>query len=73
MKNLFKTKTFWLNVGLVAVALLGLLAGSPLLSHYSPYLTLAGAVVNIVLRTITSQPVYIPGTASDPHPKPEGV
>ena len=53
MKSIFASKTFWLNLlsGIAVVS--GLIPANP-------YTIVAGAVANIILRTVTNQPVSVP-------------
>ena len=56
-KTIFKSKTFWLNLVAALLALGDQLAGTGLIPL--EYLTPAMAILNIVLRLITHQPVTI--------------
>ena len=53
MKSIFKSKTFWLNI----LSGVGVITG---LIPANPYTMAISAVANVILRTVTNQPVSIP-------------
>ncbi len=62
-KSLFKSKTFWVNLlGITADAILHYSGVLP--PAWQPYIVMAGGIINVVLRTITNQPVTLPGGGS---------
>jgi len=61
MKDWYKSRTLWLNLISIAVLIAAELAKFPNLAQYAPYLLLAVNVGNIVLRTITTEPLRLPG------------
>ncbi len=57
-KGLLRSKTFWVNLLTGAASVLGLVGGiSVLPTPIAPYLVAGLAVVNILLRLITSKPI----------------
>ena len=65
MKSILLSKTFWVNG---AVALLGILDQMGLVNvlpqPYGPALAMVFGAVNLVLRSITTEPVKVPGLPS---------
>jgi hypothetical protein len=61
-KPWYHSRTLWLNALTLATLLLAYLASDPLFVNLAPYIATANALLNIVLRFLTSQPI---GTASD--------
>jgi hypothetical protein len=63
MKSIFTSKTFWFNLlaGVAAVAQV---------IPVTPYTAAAGAIANILLRAITTQPVSVPGAPAALTPTP---
>jgi hypothetical protein len=59
MKAVYKSKTVWLNVLTMLVALLTMLQDNPLIPPVAqPYVLLAGGVLNLVLRIwFTDEPI----------------
>lgn len=58
----YQSKTVWLNLLVVIVALLGFVVSPdfPLeLGQYAEYVTLALAILNIILRFVTGQPITL--------------
>lgn len=61
-KSLLASKTLWVNVLTAAAAVLTALSGSELIpATVMPYIVVGLAAVNILLRTITTQPVTLGG------------
>jgi hypothetical protein len=57
-KEFWQSKTFWVNVMVIVVAVLDLLSKQPFVPpQYVPFVLFAVGVVNIVLRAITDKPV----------------
>jgi hypothetical protein len=59
-KSLFASKTFWVNALTLAIGVGGYLTGL-VPAPYQPIVVAALALANIILRTITDQPVTITG------------
>lgn len=55
MKPWHTSKTLWVNILTLAVLILGTLAARPELDAYAPTIATALAVVNVVLRFVTSK------------------
>lgn len=59
-KSIFTSKTFWANVlGVAADAILHYSGVLP--PEWQPYIVMAGGIINVVLRAITTQPVTLGG------------
>lgn len=55
MKPWYTSKTLWVNALTLTVLVLGTLADRPELTAYAPTIATALAVVNVVLRFVTSE------------------
>lgn len=55
MKPWYTSKTLWVNVLTLAVLILGTLAARPELAEYAPTMATLLAVVNVVLRFVTTK------------------
>lgn len=53
-KAIWYSKTFWLNLLLLLVGIVGVAAQSELFTSYAPQLTMAAAVLNLILRFVTN-------------------
>ena len=62
-KSLFASKTFWVNL-LGGVASVAGTYGGYIPPKYAPAVMAAGGIANILLRTVTSQPVTVAGSGS---------
>ena len=61
-KSLLQSKTFWVNLGVFLVAVLGSPAVTGIIPATAmPYILALVAAVNIALRMVTTQPVVLPG------------
>jgi hypothetical protein len=56
-KPWYQSKTIWTNIITLAIFVLGQLAVIPDFADVSKYLVLVVAVLNIILRAVTSQPL----------------
>ena len=63
LKGAFKSRTVWVNVLALAVQLLGHISGV-VPPELAPYLTTALAVLNLILRALTTTPL-VPGPTPD--------
>ena len=59
MKPFYLSKTLIVNTLTLIILILLSLAGSPILSEYSEALTAIVAILNIVLRFITKEPIHV--------------
>lgn len=53
MKSIFKSKTFWFNMLALTATVCGWVPANP-------YTVAVGTVANIILRTVSNQPVSVP-------------
>ncbi len=59
-KSLFKSRTFWFNLGVAVVAMLSADNVVKIIpTRYAPFASALVACVNIVLRLYTTEPVTI--------------
>lgn len=63
-KAIWKSKTFWLNTVLLVVGVVSVLAQSELFTEYAPQLTMIAALLNLVLRFLTSTALDTTGLTS---------
>lgn len=59
-KSVWKSKTFWVNMLVLAAGVVGYVGGHDVIQDYPTVVAISGAVVgaiNIVLRLVTTQPV----------------
>jgi hypothetical protein len=59
-KSILKSKTFWVNMIVLAAGVAGFVAGQDVIADYPAVVAIFGAVqggLNIVLRLVTSQPI----------------
>lgn len=56
MKSMYTSKTFWVNVLSALIAVLALPEIAMLPSHWLPYIGGVTAVLNVFLRTLTTEP-----------------
>ena len=59
-KSLWKSRTFWTNMIVLAAGITGYVGGHEVIQEYPQVVAIAGAVVgalNIVLRFVTTKPV----------------
>lgn len=59
MKSILTSKTFWFNVLGGAAQVIGF-AGQYIPPQYAPIAVGVTALINIILRTVTTQPVSVP-------------
>lgn len=59
VKNWWTSKTVWVNILTVLVGIVGVVqvSAGTLPPAALPYLTMAGGILNVILRFVTSQPV----------------
>ncbi len=55
MKRWYKSKTLWVNVFTLAAMILATIAAWPELADVAPQIAYALAIVNVILRFITSE------------------
>lgn len=59
-KSVVKSKTVWINV-LGGIAAVAGTVGGVIPANKAPYVMAAGAIANVILRLLTSQPVSVAG------------
>lgn len=62
MKSIFKSRTFWTNMLVLAAGVVGYVGGHEVIQQYPQVVAISGAVVgaiNIVLRFLTTEPVKV--------------
>ena len=61
-KNIFRSKTFWVNLMTMAVSITAYFQGSELIAQYPEVVAILGTVagvLGIILRVLTKQPVKV--------------
>ncbi len=59
MKPWYESKTVWLNALIIAGLILDYVTDNPLLGRAAPWVALAGGVLNIILRSLTTGPLAV--------------
>ena len=66
MKDWYKSRTLWFNVISILLVIVAELAQLPDLAAYAPYFAAAVTIGNVILRTLTTQPLRLPGQETEP-------